>query len=591
MTVSLCMIVKNEEAMLARCLESVKHIADEMIIVDTGSTDRTVDIAESYGASIYFYPWDGSFANARNCALTKASMDWILIMDADDEFEKQDTGMLRHMTSEEVDATAYYCKTLSYLGEAPDPANILCNLNIYLFKNHMGYRFTGDIHEQLYCMDLSFKSITAISDIRIYHYGYLNSAIRFQGKRERNLEIVQNELKKHPGNPFMLYNLGNEYVALQKPKEAYACYKESYAHFDPVNGYSSKLMLRLVACCEMLGKTEEEIQYIDEGLKAYPGFTDLEFMRGNMWLRLERYFSAIRSFKECLKMGEAPLLLRNINGVGTYKAATMLFQIYHNLGDSGCAIRYARRALKFLPGNRKLISYMAAMLMENMPPADAAKKIARLLPPGPEKYLLLSDTFYTQRCFNLALQFARRAEKKGCDKRLSDYNKGSCLFYLKHYGAANKFFRELSGTPYESRASLLSRLCTLFDGSVTTNMPRGDDTYFSVLERFEALIAGKSCAPLSVDEESSKPYVTAIFNLLAILLITGHSDEFDKARSLLNLVTDDTVLMRLGKLYFYHACFRPAYRELERSIQLTGKTDGEALRMMKYILDRKALET
>jgi glycosyltransferase involved in cell wall biosynthesis len=585
------MIVKNEEVMLGRCLESVRHIADEVIVVDTGSIDRTVEIAESFDARIFFYPWDGSFSNARNYALQQATMDWILIMDADDEFEKQDTDMLRHMISDDTLATAYYCKTLSFLGDAPDPANMLCNLNIYLFRNHMDYRFTGDIHEQLYCSNPSVKSVTAISDIRIYHYGYLNSTIRTQDKRERNLAIVQKELEKHPGNPFMLYNLGNEYTALLKNKEAYDCYKESYSHFDPLNGYSSKLMLRLVTCCEMLGKTEEELQFIDEGLRIYPGFTDLEFMRGNMWLRLERYFAAIRSFEKCLEMGEPELLLNNIDGVGTYKPAFMLFQIHHNLGDPQGAVRYARKALKYMSKNRRLCSQMAAMLMESIPPEAAAKKIMRLLPSGPDKFLLLSDAFYTQHRYEAAIKFARRAEKRGCDKNLARYNQGVCLFYLKRYSEAYKHFKCLCGSLFESRAAFFSRLCELFDSNVIANMPRGDDIYFCVLERFEALIAGKNNAPLASDEELSKPYAEAICRLLEVLMKTGHFDEFDKARALLNLVTDDTVLMRLGKLYFHNGYLKLAYRELERSIRLTGKTDSEALRMMKYILDSKTLES
>ena len=79
MSLSLCMIVKDEEKNLGRCLESIKDIVDEIIIVDTGSTDNTIKIAEKYGAKIFHYKWDNSFANARNYSLSKASKDWILL--------------------------------------------------------------------------------------------------------------------------------------------------------------------------------------------------------------------------------------------------------------------------------------------------------------------------------------------------------------------------------------------------------------------------------------------------------------------------------------------------------------------------------
>lgn len=590
MTISLCMIVRNEEAVLARCLESIRHVVDEIIIVDTGSTDRTIDIAERYDARVSDYTWDGSFSNARNYAIKQAAMDWILIMDADSEFEKQDTDKLRAMTSQSAMATAYYGKTLSFLGEVADLDNMVCNLNIYLVRNHMGYRFAGSIHEQIYCSDPAAKAVTAISDLRIYHYGYLNSAVRTQSKRERNMMMIQKELEKRPDDPFMLYNLGNEYFAQSKARDAYDCYIKSYANFSPEAGFSPKLMLRLIACCEFLGYTAQQLRLIDEGLSYYPPYTDLEFIRGSLWLQKERYLAAIRSFQKCLIMGEPPLLLGYFTGVGTVKPAQMLSQIYHNLGDPSSALRYARMALKFQPSSREACAQMSALLIEKMTPEAAAKKLAQLLPTSREKYLLISDVFYGQHRYEIALQYARKAQKKDCDDNAAHYDQGMCLFFLKRYGNASKQFHTLIGSPFESRASFMSRLCAFFDNSAAADMPRGDDNYFNVLERFETLAADKSCAPLGTDEASSKPYIAPIMGLLDILIKTEQFEELDKARRLLSLISDDSALMRLGKLYFRNGYLKPAYRELERSIKLTGKTDAEALRMMKYILDSKALD-
>lgn len=589
MTISLCMIVKNEEAMLAHCLDSVQDVVDEIIIVDTGSTDHTVEIAERYDARIYVYPWDGSFSNARNYAMKLAVMDWILIIDADNVFEKQDKDKLRSLTSADAKTTAYYCKTLSFLGEAPDAGNVICNLNICLVRNHMGYRFTGSIHEQIYCSDPAAKAVTAISDMRIYHYGYLNSAIRTQSKRERNISMIQKELDKRPDDPFMLYNLGNEFYAQLKIKEAYECYLKSYAHFAPDAGFSPRLLLRLVVCCEAVGDTAQQLRFIDEGLKIYPLYTDLEFIRGSVWLKKERYLAAIHSFKKCLEMGEPPILLGYLTDVGTVKPAQMLCQIYHNLGDPKNALRYVKIALDFQPFSHEVCAQLSALLIEKMPPEAAAKKLSRLLPADSQKYLLISDVFYSHHRYDVALDYTRKALRHGCDPTLAKYNQGICLFYLKRYQEACARFESLAGSAYESRASFLSRLCVMFDSNVDQNLPRGDEPYFSVLERFETLMADKSCAPLAADEQSSIPYIAPIMSLLDILIKSERLEEFEKARRLLNLIKDDSVLMRLGKLYFRNGYLKPAYRELERSIKLTGKTDGEALRMMKYILDSRTL--
>ena len=93
-TLSLCMIVKNEEKHLAKCLASVRPVVDEMIVVDTGSTDRTVDIAKAFGAQVYNFEWTNNFAEARNYSLSKASGDWILVLDADEVISSMDYASL-----------------------------------------------------------------------------------------------------------------------------------------------------------------------------------------------------------------------------------------------------------------------------------------------------------------------------------------------------------------------------------------------------------------------------------------------------------------------------------------------------------------
>src|SRR4030066_1633675 len=89
-TISVCMIVKNEEKFLAQCLKSVKDATDEIIIVDTGSADKTVEIAQSFGAKVYHHPWRNSFSEARNHSISYAVCDWILQIDADESLEQAD---------------------------------------------------------------------------------------------------------------------------------------------------------------------------------------------------------------------------------------------------------------------------------------------------------------------------------------------------------------------------------------------------------------------------------------------------------------------------------------------------------------------
>ncbi len=147
--VSLCMIVKNEENYLPSCLNSIKDIVDEIIIVDTGSTDKTVDIAKSFGAKVYYFPWHNNFSEARNESLKHATKDWILILDADDELSTKNQENLKDLLYRQLDENAiYYFETLNYYGNIVDDNSITINLNPRLFKNNHGTHYEGEIHNQ-----------------------------------------------------------------------------------------------------------------------------------------------------------------------------------------------------------------------------------------------------------------------------------------------------------------------------------------------------------------------------------------------------------------------------------------------------------
>jgi len=126
---SLCMIVKNEEANLSRCLDSVKDIVDEIIIIDTGSTDNTVRIAESYGAKVFSIQWNDDFSEARNASLEKANGKWILLMDADDELAQEDRHKVRDLLVDGIEG--YFFKTISYVGKAPG-VEMALNIDLYI---------------------------------------------------------------------------------------------------------------------------------------------------------------------------------------------------------------------------------------------------------------------------------------------------------------------------------------------------------------------------------------------------------------------------------------------------------------------------
>jgi len=159
-TLSACMIVKNEEKFLSQCLTSMKGAVDEIIVVDTGSTDTTVEIARSFGANVYHHPWNNSFSEARNHSLKYARGDWILQIDADETLEQSDIPLLHKL----INDNSYNVIFVAIYNELPGG----CAKHYFqrIFRRGKAY-FEGIVHNQLI-----FEGKVLQSEIRFYHYGY-----------------------------------------------------------------------------------------------------------------------------------------------------------------------------------------------------------------------------------------------------------------------------------------------------------------------------------------------------------------------------------------------------------------------------------
>lgn len=201
-TISLCMIVKNEESCLARCLDSVKDCVDEIIIVDTGSTDKTVEIAESYGAKIYHHPWENDFSKHRNQSLSYATGDWIFQLDADEELFAEDGHKLRE-TITAGNADFYFLRFHDVKKDGT--VHGVFNL-IRLFRNGMGMHFTQKVHNQL-----QFKGTGVLSSIRVKHYGYDLPGEKMEQKHIRTTTLLKEMLEANPEDAYSRHQLASSY--------------------------------------------------------------------------------------------------------------------------------------------------------------------------------------------------------------------------------------------------------------------------------------------------------------------------------------------------------------------------------------------
>ncbi|MGQ9853751.1 MAG: glycosyltransferase family 2 protein, partial [Candidatus Oleimicrobiaceae bacterium] len=178
-TIALCTIVKNEERFIGKCLASVQGAVDEIVIVDTGSTDKTGEIAEKFGAKVYHHPWQDSFSEARNYGLQFVASQWVLVLDADEELERADIGLLRKAV-QAPHVTNFFVPVINYLPEG----NISRLYSRRLFRKGRGH-YEGIVHNQLVVSGPSGQA-----EIRVYHHGYNLSAEEMAAKHARSERLL-----------------------------------------------------------------------------------------------------------------------------------------------------------------------------------------------------------------------------------------------------------------------------------------------------------------------------------------------------------------------------------------------------------------
>ena len=221
-SITLCMIMRNEEKRLARCLESVKGLYDELIIVDTGSTDRSLDIAKKYNARVLQDPWQDDFSRPRNLGISHATKSWILILDPDEMIDKKDHAQIRQLTLSKS-AVAFRMPTQNYspsraeLGSIPvkqdnifgkDFAGYTISVKTRFFKNGLGIKFIGCYHELLDYFIVKNNLPFLTTQIPIHHWVHEISQTNQKEKMSFYLRLAEKKIKEEPNNLHAFWEAG-----------------------------------------------------------------------------------------------------------------------------------------------------------------------------------------------------------------------------------------------------------------------------------------------------------------------------------------------------------------------------------------------
>ena len=223
--ISVCIITKNEEKYIETCLQNLKKYDWEIIVTDTGSTDRTLEICKKYTPHIYHFDWIDDFSAARNFCISKASNDWILSVDSDEYLtnEQTDVELAKLLTS--CISHPEYAGMVDIINPqsiTPNSSTSVEPVARFFHKKH--YHFEGKIHEQLMPFNNN-KPTYQKTPFTLYHEGYADSAT-LQKKALRNIELLKKDLESNPKDPYLYFQLGQSYFVMKDMDNAYAIFKK-----------------------------------------------------------------------------------------------------------------------------------------------------------------------------------------------------------------------------------------------------------------------------------------------------------------------------------------------------------------------------
>lgn len=597
-TVSLCMIVKNEEDYLKACLSSVKDIVDEMIIVDTGSTDKTVEIAKSFSAKVFHYKWDSNFSKARNFSLSKATCDWILILDADEIFEKTDTDKFIELINT-TSADGCHFMVINYSSNQ-SVANASVHYAFRLLRNTKAYHYVGSIHEQITRIDGDTSKINLTNEeIKLHHYGYMDQVIEKKGKRSRNLPIIMKQLEQDPHNAFYLFNLGNEYLASNNHAKALEIYKEAKKYIILNQSFVPHLFYRMMMCSYVLKLYPEALALADEALVLFPSCTDIEYYKGTILYNLHRYTLAIKSFERCLEIGEPPAYFKLATGSGTFRPYLSLGDIYTTLEDFDKAIECYSKVIQLDASLCHILYQIGHVLTKkyghtNEVPATIRSYFSSLeyLP----NLLLYTDVLIQEGFYDLALEYTTKM-KGATDYPLDRlYLRSKLYFFQGDYALAAKSFETLLQMPPsfailpELKLTAMKYLFTTYTllpkanfAKVLASLKEADPHIGKVYLELYNLYA-KVDAPYVLTEGDSNLYVAIIMDFLDRLLKIKEFDLFEQFLYVLNRVESKDVLMALAKLYYNNDFKEMATKTIFKSIKEFDRIDHECLNILAHLI-------
>ncbi|WP_207655074.1 glycosyltransferase [Clostridium liquoris] len=329
---TLCMIVKNEEQTLKNCLSRAADLAKELVIVDTGSTDKTKSIALEFTDKVYDFKWCNDFAKARNFSISKASNDWVIVLDADEFIEDFDRkGILKFISNENNCKKVGRIKRKSLMEDSFGVKKYFERVNRVFNKKYFHYK--GIIHEQISSMDGEAYETENLA-ISVDHIGYTKEVVNRTNKLKRNIDLLNEAMKDAPDDPYLQYQLGKSYYMLKNYNKASTCFEMALKHdVDYRLEYVSDLVETYGYSLIDSGRYSDALKL--EKFAKYYANADFCFLMALIYMNNAKFTLAVENYMKCTRFEES-----KVEGVTSYLSYYNIGVIYDVLGFKEKALEY-----------------------------------------------------------------------------------------------------------------------------------------------------------------------------------------------------------------------------------------------------------
>ncbi len=342
---SICIIAKNEEQNIRRCLDSVKDFDCEIVIVDTGSTDATKEIALQYTSKVFDFEWINDFSAARNFSISKASYDWILVLDCDEWV--QESAPWEFMEYARKYPTYIGRLTRKNLTYADSEKQAYTDL-VERFFNRRYYHYEGTIHEQVTpftpCELIAFDI-----PLTVLHSGYVGTKEDLEGKRLRNTTLLKKALEKTPDDPYLYFQLGQEYYCIDDYETAADYYAKVLTYdLSPSLEYLRMTVQAYGNCLLHLNRIEEALQF-EQIYDVFGNTPDFLFLMGRIYYMSGQPIKALSEFVKATSLNNP-----HAEGTNTYLSWYYIGLINEKLGNPQAAKTFYLKCGDFEPAQKRL---------------------------------------------------------------------------------------------------------------------------------------------------------------------------------------------------------------------------------------------